>query len=1223
MNTLPLQFLNGQSSVIFKFYKKMKKLLLSLVLCVFMLNLGLSQTLTAGDLMCVGFNADGNDDLSFVALADIPANSTIYFRDDEWTGTAFNTGESYTLWNTGNATIPIGSIISFQNVNNAAPTVNFGTAVTTGNAGLAAGGDAVYVYSGTDQNTPTIFISAVMTNTPGVLVASLQNTGLTEGLTAQVLLPANLDIAAYKGIRAAASKAAFLVLLNDLNNWDTQDGSGDQHNDSIVPDVPFSLLPFTIGGIDILPPAINSFLIQNQTTLVLTFSEFVTRSTATNQANYIFTPALTISNLVFDSLAKTTILTVPALETGKKYRFSGNGFMDLANNIQTTASVFDNLYFNNYTGGNLVISELMYNPGANGDSLEFLEVYNRGTSAIPLGGLKFTAGLNGLFPEFSLAAKQAISIAADTAAFRRFYGVTAVGRWSSDFLGNGGEKIEIQNTLNAVVDSLTYDDAAPWVLEPDGLGASLEIINPENDNAVASNWKASVTPVNKQFNNVNIFASPNRLPVATVNPSVQFAVRSVLVAESASTISINVTLTNPNSQQTKVQIVPTNGTALIGNDIQNGGINEITFTGDTAAAARTVTFNVLRPNNDTDQESDEYFTISLRNPINATIGRDSVALVFIQDNDRTTPTRTGELDLRLLSSYVNKPATGTNSAEIVAYEKNSKRLFIANSLAFRMDIVDFANPAAPVAIRSVNIRPLGGINSIAIKNGIIVASFEDSIKTANGRIAFFDTAGVVLKTLTVGALPDMVAISPDGNTIATANEAEPADNYTIDPEGSVSLIDISKGISSTTQADVRTINFRSLNDSKAALRRAGVRIFGGGLSVDTVTVAQDLEPEYIAFSPDSRLAYVTLQENNALIVIDVVNKAIASQGSEPHITALGLKDASITGSGFDASDRNSFVPLTNWRVKMAYAPDAISHFQIGSNNYLITANEGDYREWGNIVEESTVANLRLDPSKFQDSILLKRDDALGRLVVSKFTGDTDGDGDHDELHTIGARSFTIWNAATGSLVWDSGDWLERITRDSVYFNANNSSPAIARKNRSDNKGPEPEGVTTAVINGNTFAFVALERTGGVAVFNVTNPQSPSFTTYANNRRGVATDDLGAEGIIYIDSDESPNGKRLVLVANEISSTISVFEVVSSTTSVAQVIDKQDFSIYPNPNYSQQVYFSREMSGRVFTSAGQYVLSFNSQSSIDVSDLQNGLYYIVADGFRTKKLVIQK
>jgi DNA-binding beta-propeller fold protein YncE len=706
-------------------------------------------------------------------------------------------------------------------------------------------------------------------------------------------------------------------------------------------------------------------------------------------------------------------------------------------------------------------------------------------------------------------------------------------------------------------------------------------------------------------------------------PSVQFAVRSVSVAENAATVAINVTLTNPNGQPTKVDIVPQNGTAILSLDLQNAATNELTFTGDTTAAARTLIFNVLRINNDVSQESDEYFTLSLRNPTNGTVGRDSQAVVFIQDDDRPTPVRTNELELKFLNSYKNAPAAGANSAEIVAFDKGSKRLFIANSLANRLDIVDFSDPSVPRAVRSVDIKPIGGINSVAIQDGLIVACFEDSTVVGNGRVAFFDTAGTVLKTFTVGVLPDHIGFSPDGKTVATANEAQPANNYTADPEGSVTLIDLSKGLAATTQTDVTTIGFQSLNPLKMQYRNIGIRIFGGGLAVDTVTVAQDFEPEFIAFSPDSRFAYVTLQENNAVLVIDVVQKVLASRGSLPAVFPLGMKDMSIASNGFDASDQAPSVNLVNWRVKAAYAPDAITQFSVRGRSYLATANEGDFREYGTISEEATVASLRLDPAKFPDSTILKRTDALGRLVVSKFTGDTDRDGDTDELHLVGARSFSIWDARDGSLVWDSGDLLERITRDSVYFNANNSSATMTRKNRSDNKGPEPEGITTAIINGKTYAFVSLERTGGVAIFNVTNPENPTFTTYAKSRKGVATDDLGPEGILYINANESPSRKNLLLLANEISSTISVFEVAANTTPTAEVIDKQRFTLYPNPSVSDHVFFSRMLSGSLVNSNGQVVRTFREAQTLDVGQLASGVYFVAANGFEVQKLVVKR
>ena len=195
----------------------------------------------------------------------------------------------------------------------------------------------------------------------------------------------------------------------------------------------------------------------------------------------------------------------------------------------------------------------------------------------------------------------------------------------------------------------------------------------------------------------------------------------------------------------------------------------------------------------------------------------------------------------------------------------------------------------------------------------------------------------------------------------------------------------------------------------------------------------------------------------------------------------------------------------------------------------------------------------LDPVAFPAGDLIKKDQLLGRLAVSPYSGDTDGDGDFDEIHAFGARSFSVWNSETHELVYDSGSDFERITSlDSEFgglFNANNTSNGL--KNSSDNKGPEPEGVTISQIGGRFYAFITLERIGGVMTYDITNPGSPIFVDYDNSRTidGVGGD-LGPEGIIYISSNQSPIGLGLVVVANEISSTISVFVVSNNTACFA-------------------------------------------------------------------------
>ncbi|MDX1909189.1 MAG: choice-of-anchor I family protein, partial [Bacteroidia bacterium] len=460
--------------------------------------------------------------------------------------------------------------------------------------------------------------------------------------------------------------------------------------------------------------------------------------------------------------------------------------------------------------------------------------------------------------------------------------------------------------------------------------------------------------------------------------------------------------------------------------------------------------------------------------------------------------------------------------------------FIANSIANKLDIVNMANPSAPVAVASIDMTPYGAINSVAVRDGIVAAALGNANTQLNGVVAFFDVNGTFLKQVTAGALPDMITFTPDGTKVLTANEGEPSTDYTNDPEGSVSIIDISGGIAGLTQANVTTAGFTTFNAQMAALKAAGVRIFGPG-----ATVAQDMEPEYITVSDDNTTAWITLQENNAVAVLDLNTSTITA------ILPLGYKDHSIAGAGLDGTNAGTAVNLATYPIKGMYLPDAIASYQAGGQTYLITANEGDARDYAALEEESSIGSgsYVLDPTAFPQGNLLKA--AIGPLKTTNTLGDTDNDGDFDEIYVFGARSFTIWNATTGAQVYDSGDQLELITaQDPVYgaiFNASNTN--ITRKNRSDDKGPEPEGVAIGQIGANTYAFVALERIGGVMVYNVTNPAQPRFVQYLNSRSTTtATGDLGAEGVIFVSAAASPTGKPLVLLANEISSTITVLEI---------------------------------------------------------------------------------
>ncbi|MFM7428650.1 MAG: choice-of-anchor I family protein, partial [Flammeovirgaceae bacterium] len=558
--------------------------------------------------------------------------------------------------------------------------------------------------------------------------------------------------------------------------------------------------------------------------------------------------------------------------------------------------------------------------------------------------------------------------------------------------------------------------------------------------------------------------------------------------------------------------------------------------------------------NDASLEGSETFSVSLgANSAAIGLGATPKRDIFVFDNDfPAAPAPNNEIQLSFVSSYLNVGPNPGNSAEISAYDPTSKRLFIVNSLGRKMNIVDFSNPATMSNIATVDIAPFGGINSVAVRNGIVAVAVEATNLTDAGSVLFFDKDGALLKQVTVGSMPDMITFSPNGNFVLTADEGEPNDGYTIDPEGTVSIIDISGGIATLTQANVTKVNFNSYDAQLAAFRTQGIRIYG-----PNATVSKDFEPEYIAFSEDGSTAYVTLQENNAIAVLNMATKTFTA------IRPLGLKDHNLLKNGLDASDNPgglANVNITNLPVKGMYQPDAIAGFSVGGINYLVTANEGDSRAYpraggtATFNEEIRVsdASYVLDPTVFPNSTLLKNNSILGRLQLTNRTGDTDGDGDFDEIHALGARSFSIWRpTATGlEQVFDSGDQFERITLANATFGSifNASHDNVTPKNRSDNKGPEPEGVSVTTLNGKVYAFIALERIGGVMVYNITDPVNPVFVQWANTRSTTTAGvgDLGSEGIFFIKAEDSPTGVPLVVVSNEVSSTISVYSVGGGT-----------------------------------------------------------------------------
>lgn len=524
-----------------------------------------------------------------------------------------------------------------------------------------------------------------------------------------------------------------------------------------------------------------------------------------------------------------------------------------------------------------------------------------------------------------------------------------------------------------------------------------------------------------------------------------------------------------------------------------------------------------------------------------------------------------QINAQLLGRYsIGTYNSNGGVAEISAYDPASKRMFVINGPDTSVKIVNIANPASPVLVSTISVKPYGiDVTSVSCnKNGVFaIAVIDSNGKTNPSNIVFLDINGTFISKVKAGANADHVVFTSNGQKLLVANEGEPNVGYTIDPEGSISIIDVSGGFAGLTQSNVQTAGFTAFNGTTLDPR---IRIFGkiqsGGAFLRNSTIAEDLEPEYISISDDNSTAWVTCQENNCVAVVNINTATVTS------LIPLGFKNHRLAGNGLDPSDRDNgsngaLAKIDTFNVFGLYLPDGISSYKVGNQTYFITANEGDARaDWGNANnEENRVGDAAyvLDTVKFGGAskvAALKANTGLGRLTVTNRYGDFNGDGKFDSIFAFGARSFSIWNGATGALVWDSKDEFEQKTKALLPSNFNTGHTTNALDDRSDNKGPEPESVTIGKIVDSTYAFVGLERIGGIMIYNITNPNAPYFVQYINARNFSVTPsqanlasvgDLGPEGIVFVPRSESPTGENLIILSNEVSGTVSFFNITAS------------------------------------------------------------------------------
>ena len=517
------------------------------------------------------------------------------------------------------------------------------------------------------------------------------------------------------------------------------------------------------------------------------------------------------------------------------------------------------------------------------------------------------------------------------------------------------------------------------------------------------------------------------------------------------------------------------------------------------------------------------------------------------------------------------------ASEIV--QAHGNRLFSVNADAGSVFAIDMTDPAAMSELYQVG-APGGVANSVAIRDdGLGVVALEDADdKTAPGRLLFFDANAdepTVLGEVTVGSLPDMVTVSPDGAYAVVANEGEPADDFSSDPEGSVGVVALPDAVAAPSQNDVRTADFHAfegveLDDS--------VRDAFGPILNDEFPRSTTWEPEYVTVQEGT--AYVALQEANAIATVDLDTATVTD------VFGLGFIDRGVVP--LDASDRDpEDAPTINiatypglYGVPM---PDGVHSYRVGDETYIVTANEGDAREWGDYVEPARVKDLGTEDAPGTGPLCenlegYDDDAALGRLEVTTEMGFDEQQGCYSELYAFGSRSFSIYSA-DGELVFDSGAEFEELSarlseNTPLVFNSGHDDNEF--DSRSDAKGVEPENLTIGEVDGRSYAFIGFERLGGVIVYDVTDPAAPSYVEYINNRSfdvslgdeyealeeaGASEQelaelvnsvgDLGPEGLDFISAESSPTGVPMIVVGNEVTGSTTLYTLDGAPTAPAE------------------------------------------------------------------------
>ena len=479
-------------------------------------------------------------------------------------------------------------------------------------------------------------------------------------------------------------------------------------------------------------------------------------------------------------------------------------------------------------------------------------------------------------------------------------------------------------------------------------------------------------------------------------------------------------------------------------------------------------------------------------------------------------------------------------AEIISYDKMKNQAWVVNGATGKLDILSLDQVTGGISekmsAKSLDIPAIiakaapdfqyGDMTSVAVhgEKGIVAVALQDVDYNKHGYAAILTTDGELLTMIEAGCQPDNIVFTPDGRKILVANEGEPREGIgegIVDPAGSVTVITLDAA--DVQKSTAVTVDFEVFDSQRETLIADGIIMVKDNLP------SVDFEPEYITATDQK--AYIALQENNAIAVLDLDTKEYSG------VYSLGYKDLSGEKDALDLVEDGVYEAKTYDAVS-AYMPDGIAVYETDGKTYILTANEGDAREWGDYCNEIKATVTATDGTEAEKV----------RVINAEVT---DG---LPEGKTVlcGARSFSIYRVDNDGLtqVFDSGNDFEVKTAGyfPAYFNISNNDNTF--DSRSPKKGPEPESVVIGKVEGRTYAFVALERIGGIMVYDITHPEKADFCNYINTRDfsedpeavEKLTGDIAPEGLAFIPAEDSHSATPVLLAAYEVSGTVGAYAV---------------------------------------------------------------------------------